>query len=420
MENKKVGYLVTLGLLWGCLPGFKVYPGLLIAAGLLTAGTIDLVVRRRMLLLNAGLAVLPLQALILLPGLKSSAHLIHFLPGYNLGTMLVAPDRLNLMSAQSLKALYLSDPLVVVLLRILLLLVFVVGNLGLRVIALPSLFRTLVRLKQSDPFLLLATVISLGGLVAAVGFVQTGLRWNTIQFFYYPMVLLTIISAVQLSVWLEGRSPRQRWWIIGLFFALGLPGTIQDFRAITWKTTVSPEVVQAMDWLKEKIQQKPAVILRPLPENIRSQAGFNLWLHGLERGQLTSLQALHQDAQQAVVDQQGTTATAQGLLQETATTLDQIDTAIVAALTGHNTYLEDLRRGAIMGYPVVERAKQVRDFYTQANVVEARQFLEQQGIKYVILYSNQTLPYDPAGVPLKEIYRNQSVVIYNYLNPRGW
>ncbi len=420
METKKAGYLLTLGLVWGCLPGFKIYAGLLVALGLLTTGVIDLLARKDMKVLSAALAVLPLQAWIVLPGLNTSGKLIHFLPGYNLGTMLVAPDRLNLMSAQSLKALYLHDPVVVVLLMLLLLLVFLVGNLGLRVIALPSMIRSVVRLKQCDPFMLLAAVISLGGLAGAVGFVQTGLRWNTVQFFQYPMVLLTIISAVQLSGWLKDKMPLRQGIILGLFFALGLPGTIQAFHAITWKTTVGRDVLQAMTWFKEKVQQDRAVILRPLPENIRSDAGFALWLHGLKRGRLTSLSGLRQEARQALADARGSSTTARGQLQETATTLEEIDTAIIASLSGHNTALEDLRRASIMGYPVVARAKQVRAFYSQDNVVQARQFLEQLDIKYVILYTNQSLPYDPAGVPLKEIYRNQSLVIYNYLSSGGW
>jgi len=422
LQTKSWGYLIMLGMLWGLLPGFKVYPGLLVFLSLLTLAILDLLINKRAWIAKAWLAIIPLQALILLPAFFNSKQLIHFTPGYNLGTMLVSPDRLNLMSTQAFKALYINQPLHILALMMLLMLVFIVGNLGPRIIALPIMVKSIFNIKKSDPFILFSSILAFGALIAATCFIQTGLKWNTIQFFYYAIVLVSIITAYQLWSWVEKWDVKWRWLFLFFYLVISIPGTIQALLVINWKTSVTSEVYQALTWLKAYVSDDKCVVLRPLPENIQNQRGFELWQHELERGRLTSMDALKADAKKVINESNlvNSENMVQPRLKETAQTLNKIDTAVVAALTLKNTYLEDLRRASIMDYPVVERAKQVNFFYNQANVIEAREFIEQENINYVIIDNNKTLPFVAEGVPLKVVYSNASMTIYKYIKQRGW
>jgi hypothetical protein len=100
-----------------------------------------------------------------------------------------------------------------------------------------------------------------------------------------------------------------------------------------------------------------------------------------------------------------------------------MDTTIVAALTRRNTYLEDTVSAQITGYPVAARVAAVRNFYRQADVVEARRFLDTEHIRYVILDTSQSLPFAPADASLRTVFSNSALTIYKYLPadmPANW
>jgi hypothetical protein len=110
----------------GVLPGFKVYPGLLVMGALLAAGAWRWGFNRDWRLLLAWAAILPVFLAVFLPPNLGAPSLVRFLPGFNVASMLVAPDRMALMSSATLKrwtAQYPGD-------RLLLLLgmVFLAGN----------------------------------------------------------------------------------------------------------------------------------------------------------------------------------------------------------------------------------------------------------------------------------------------------
>lgn len=422
MISKEKGYLILVGLIWGILPGFKVYPGLLVLMTLLTMALLTMLIAKRYSVLAAFLSIIPIQALIVLPAMSSTNKLIHFVPGYNLGTMLVSPDRWNLMSSQALKQLYVDNPLMVAMIMAGLMLAFIIGNLGTRIIALPAMISSLLKIKKADDLILFSTIFSGGALIAATCFIQTGLKWNTIQFFYHVIVLTTIIAAIQFWQWLKPIKKEWQIVLITAFIAIGVPGTFQAMKVINWSTTINQDLIQSMNWIKKQHPNGDTKILRPLPDNLKTIEGFNTWLHELERGQMTSITAIEGDAKEVTEAAKSTTSTAIAKVQlmETATTLERIDTAIIAPLALNNTYLEDLRRASIMGYPVIERAKKVDYFYKEANVIDARDFIEQEGIEYVILLNGDEFPFEAKGVPLKKVLENKTLTVYKFINPRGW
>ncbi|MBN1596472.1 hypothetical protein JW933_11155 [candidate division FCPU426 bacterium] len=454
-EKKGWGYLALLALYWGVLPGFKVYPAVLAVAGLLVAGGILFLFQRDYKQWLAAAALAPLFLYVFLPPNLHAPSLVRFLPGFNLGSMLVAPDRMALMSSLQLKMLFVQKPWLVALIMAGLALVFLVGNLGVRVLGLLPMIKTLVSPRKADPVLLLMTVIVGGAWAAPLLFVQEGVPWNVVQFFYYAVLLAALPAARQVWSWLESVSVRRQAVWLCVLFAFGLPGAIQALLVIRWEYRTGPKVLQGLEWLKKQV--KPGeTILRPLPDPLLTDEGFSYWKRTQVRGRMTSMKDWEQEAKtlaaqkpqaptpsgedralaetlpEKAAEPSGAAGEEPGLRDDAALPeqktrkpdefpdLERTDAAIVAALALQNTYLEDTVSAQIMGFAVEERVEAVRAFYRQMDVVQARSFLEKENIMYVVLFAGQQLPFVPAGVPLKQVYANDSITIYKHVKSMVW
>jgi hypothetical protein len=437
LRERQWPFLVLLVLAWSVLPGFKVYPGLLVLSALFLAGAWMIVFQKDHGMMVAFASVLPFFLLVFLPPNLHAPSLVRFLPGFNLGTMLVAPDRMALMSSTSLKLLFAQKPWLVGLLMMGLMLVYLVGNLGARSIGLIHLVKSGLRRRDTDPISLFIGLIIAEALVASTLFVQTGVQWNTIQFFYYAVLLSSLPAAEQFWAWC-GHLPRPRPLLLAALLVLvGLPSTIQALIVVNFKYSLSRPAYDALVWLKQH-SRPDQVILRPLPDALMTEEGWSQFQRNQERGRMTSMNAWKQEAQAFEAKRQaaGNTATARALESapgmeagntltasapvRTPSDIERNDTAIVAGLTGRDTFLEDTVSGQIMGYPVEERARQILHFYRDADAVEAREFLEKQNISYVILFPGMRLPFDPAGLPLKKEFENEAMTIYKHIFLGGW
>lgn len=410
------GALALVALCWGVLPGFKVYTGLVALAGLAAAGVAQSLFQRRSTYLAALAAVLPVFLIVFLPPNLHATSLVRLMPGFNLATMLAAPDRMAIMTTTQLKFLTAEHPGVMALLILAALAIFVVGNLGTRAIALPSLVRAVRDPRQADPVLLFITGLLAAALGGAVLFVQTGLQWNTIQFFYPAVVITGIPAAEQFWLWARSWSPTRRRVALAVLFALGLPCIVQALWVVNYSSRSSAQVLDAMTWLR-RAGSREEVVLRPLPEALMTDEGYEEWKYILERGRMTKLSAWRSEAG----------AIARGTLRPRtlpAATgrpepLDRLDAPVIASLALKNTYLEDTMSARIQGHPVEQRVEEVRRFYLASNVAEARKFLQEAGITYLLCTPDRPLPFDPQGVPLDQVYANPELIIYKYAPPSG-
>lgn len=295
LRTREWRWLPLLVLYWGVLPGFKVYPGLLVMGALLAAGAWRWGFNRDWRLLLAWAAILPVFLAVFLPPNLGAPSLVRFLPGFNVASMLVAPDRMALMSSATLKLLYAQYPWLTALLLAVLALVFLAGNLGVRVLGLLPLAEVLRRPRKAEPVLLFMLLLVLAAWAAPLLFVQQGVQWNTIQFFYYAGLITALPAASALWSWMA--RLRRPWHLVlaGLFFALGAPGLIQAWIVIGFKEDVPKPLVEALLWLRREI--KPGeVILRPLPNALLTDEGYRQWLRNQERGAMTSLEVWDAEA----------------------------------------------------------------------------------------------------------------------------
>jgi hypothetical protein len=449
VRERHLGFLVLVALLWGVMPGFKVYPGLLMIVALFMVAIIRLIWQRDWSLVQAWLAVLPVFLFVFLPPNLHAPSLIKFLPGFNLGTMLVAPDRMALMSSYDLKLLYAHHRWLVALIMAGLFAVFFVGNLGVRAMALPSMFKSFREFHKTDPILLFIGLLVVGAFAAPVLFVQKGVQWNTVQFAYFGLALASLPAAEQFWVWAEPWTRWKQYTALALVIALGLPCAIQSLCVVNWNATLSPKMLEALMWLKDTGTLRD-VVLRPLPDAYRTEAGYKTLIKNQVRGSMTSLSVWDKEAKAfaagtgsattMTAQAQGTSLTAAAALAVDSNSIsaqaapaantttavsraaiwEREDCMVLASTTFKNSYLEGTVTSQILGYPVEKRAREIRHFYETSDAVEAREFLEQGHIRYVLLYPEMKFPFSPEGVSLKLAFENEAVKIYKYVPRKEW
>ncbi len=171
------------GLMFAVLPHIKIYAGILAFGGLLVAGLKD---RNLYKTFFSAFSIYLLSNLQLL---TSNFKIIEWRPGWFLETMMALSDRFNWPKFYEAMINYkaASNYPKTVLAYGVALGIFIVGNLGTRII---GLFQTKNWFYNS---------IIGAGLVLPMLFVQTGTAWNTIQFFYYSLFFAGILAGISIQ-----------------------------------------------------------------------------------------------------------------------------------------------------------------------------------------------------------------------------
>ncbi len=165
----------------------KAYAGLVVIAGLLIASF-----KNRALLRIAIYSLIPVS-LVQFVANRADPGLLLFKPLWFLDT-LFSPDRLDWARYHSALNTYKSGQIIYKLIPAYLFAfgVFLVGNLGSRLIFLPGL-KNWKRVGWEQIFL---AGVFVAGIIPPMLFVQQGTAWNVIQFFYYSCFAAAILSGV--------------------------------------------------------------------------------------------------------------------------------------------------------------------------------------------------------------------------------
>ena len=209
--------------------------------------------------------------------------LIRFLPGFNLATLIATPDHLQIMSSQGLKLLVAGKPVLAALLIGLMAPVFLIGNLGVRCLGLPRLWRAARYPGRADPMNLMAAVLVGAAWVCPILFVQQGEQWNTIQFFYYAILIAAVPAAEAFWDLTDALQPYWKYAWLAIFLILGAPGVIQAMVVLSgWGAHLPAEDCRAYEWLKRHAEPRD-VIVRPLPDAMMTDTGYAFFMRLQER-----------------------------------------------------------------------------------------------------------------------------------------
>lgn len=349
--------VIGTSLLFGVLINIKAYAGVVGLSALLIYSLGKFFKKEKIYLLVSALAIL-ISLLIFIPVNRGAGSLFVWKPFWFIHSMIESPDRLFLPRLAYARYLLIQQPigLKLIAIEIFGLFLFLVGNLGTRVIGGWGIWSG-VRKKKKDRFDLFLIAGAGSSLIPPLLFVQKGTAWNTIQFFYYFLFFVNFYAAVTMA-----KIVREKKWILlaGVIF-LTIPTTISTLRGYWgWPppTTISKGELAGLSFLKK---EPPGVVLTyPYNEFEKKQ-----------------------------------------YLKTPIPIKAYESTAYVAAFSGQQTFLEDQMNLSISGYDWQARRESVEKFFASEEGFRARGFLLNSRISYIYL-PVRPLAGEPGWVDLAE------------------
>ena len=379
-DKRKSGgwaWAVLVGIIFGSLTVVKVYAGVLGGLALFSFWFFKRFFKKEKqffdLLAFLSVGFLSLTVLFLM-GVFSGKPALVFKPLWFVHSLVESLDKLYLPRIAVLRINLANSRLLwklpfLILVELFLVLIFIVGNLGTRVIGFWEAARKIIKKKITEMDVLLFAFLFFS-LLFPLLFVQRGTTWNTIQFFYYFLFVSNYYFAQYLARVFKKKSLKI---FLGLGFLLlmTIPTTISTIRGYFGyipPTALPHYEIESLRFLK----QQPKGIVLTFPYDGYKKSGvdvpFPLYLY------------------------------------ET--------TAYVSAFSGKIVFLEDEMNLEITGYPWQERRAKVEGFFSGRNEIQARGFLLNNNIDYVYLVNDQVLPFQQENLGLKVIFNNGQVKIY--------
>ena len=360
--------IISLGLLFGILINIKVYAGIIALPALFVFALFK---KKKEFWLIFLIALITSLITFLLIN-REAVSLLVFQPFWFIHTMIETPDRLYLPRLAVARYAFTENKMVFRLFLMELggLIVFLAGNLGMRIVGLVTLIKKNIKKDFTELDVLIMIGGALGFLIPLV-FVQKGTAWNTIQFFYYFLFFANFYAAVFLADLMKIKT-NFKWFLLGLIIFLTIPTSLATLRGyLGWPppTAISQGELEALSFLKK---QQRAVVLtyfyNPFEKQRFKQTPIPLYVY------------------------------------ET--------TAYVSAFSNKQTFLEDEMNLIISGYDFEKRAEDEIKFFTTDNEIWARGFLLNNQIGYIYLVDKQEFILTEEQLGVDKVFENAQARIY--------
>lgn len=361
---------VFLVVVLALMPQIKVYGGVLVFLGFGVLGVLGLFRKRFNYLVIFLLSVL-LSAVLFFPLNKNASSLVVFQPFWFLETMMAVSDRFYwpkfyqaMVTYRMADIWYKAIPSYGVAF-----LIFIVGNLGTRLLGFWEIIKRRRGLGVVDIFLL--TIAGFGVLLPML-FLQKGTPWNTIQFFYYSLFVFSIYTGIFVGKLWEGKGNYGK--VIAFFLlVMTLPtsySTLRHYLPSRPPAKIPLEELEALEFLKK--QPKGVVLTYPFDRKAAEEAVASpprpLYLYE--------------------------------------------STAYVSAFSQKSVFLEDEVNLDIMGYDWKTRRQEVLDWLGTLNEQKAYDFLREKNISYIYWVGKQRARVGEGQWGGVRIFQNGEVEIY--------
>lgn len=377
-SSKKYYLAIINGLIFGLLAGVKVYAGIIIGLSLVIIWFFNFLKTKKIINYNfvtwITTLVISLVVLIFIGVLKSSS-ILEFKPLWFVHSMIESVDkfyfpqlaayRTNL--SQNLSIIKLPLYLVI---EFGLILVFLIGNMGLRIFGFSQIIQK-VKTKKITPLEKLILALMSTSFIIPMLFVQKGTAWNTIQFFYYFLFFSNLFFAQKLSCFIQSRKGLK---IISVIFIILISNittfaTIKDCLGNPPPAAIPTKEVDALNFLKS---QKDGIVLTyPYDKYIKNSfSSTPIPIYAYET------------------------------------------TAYVSAFSQKVSFLEDEMNLDITGFDWKNRRLLVEKFFTSTDQYFARGFLIDNQINYIYLINNQKFSLSQQQLQIDKIFDNGQVQIY--------
>lgn len=375
-KSSTIWRLLAISLIFGILAQIKVYAGILSLGGLFIAGLYEFIKGKKTTLIKVFIASSILAALLFFPLNQNSVGLIVFRPFWFLETMMGLSDRFDWPRfAEAMVNYRLGDiwhkaiPAYSIAF-----LIFVVGNMGIRIIKVPLMIQWFKKYKKLSFAEIFFAVVIFSGIVFPMFFLQEGTPWNTIQFFYYSLVFSGVLAGMFLGEWLGAQKDiRKKAFVISSILVLTLPttmATLKHYLPARPPAKISHEELEALSFLSE---QPDGIVLtypydKVAAEVARSQPPRPLYLYE--------------------------------------------STAYVSAFGNKPVYLEDEVNLNITGYNWRQRRKEIESFLDSLDYGVAWSYLRENNITYVYWIKGQRAKLGEGQLGMTRIFENSEVDIY--------
>ena len=372
VKKPTLGNLLIVTLLFGLLTQVKVYAGVLSLVALFTAGALQLIKEKKTDIVKLFFSSFVLSLILFVPLNQGSTSLIVFQPFWFLETIMAVSDRVNwprffeaVMNYKTGGVWWKLIPAYTVAF-----LIFWFGNLGIRAI---GHFQTWKILKKQEPMGLFLWVIAIIGTILPMLFLQKGTPWNTIQFFYYSIFIMSIFAGGPLAKWTSAKNNRVRVSVLLIVLLLTFPtvyATLRNYLPSRPPAKLSNEEVEALSYLAKEPQG--VVLTYPFDQYAANQAVRNpprpLYLYE--------------------------------------------STAYVSAYAGKPVFLEDEVNLNITDYNWKARRKAVEEWLNTSDQKQAYKFLRDNNIKYIYWVKGQRAVLGEAQLGISRLFENKAIDVY--------
>jgi len=375
-KSSTIWRLLAISLIFGILAQIKVYAGILSLGGLFIAGLYEFIKGKRTTLIKVFAISSIFAALFFFPLNQGSAGLIVFRPFWFLETMMGLSDRFNwsrfaeaMVNYRLGNIWYKAIPAYSIAF-----LIFVVGNMGIRIIKIPLVIQWFKKYKKISFVEIFFAVVIFFGIVFPMFFLQEGTPWNTIQFFYYSLTFSGVLAGVVFGKWFEEKRHNSvRALVIAAVILLSIPTTIATLKHYLPSrppAKISNEELEALSFLSK--QSDGIVLTYPFDREAAKEAIANpprpLYLYE--------------------------------------------STAYVSAFGEKTVYLEDEVNLDITGYSWRERREKVEFFLNTLDQEEARNFIKVNNISYIYWIKGQRARLGETQLGITKIFENSEVDIF--------
>lgn len=361
-------------LLFGVLIQIKAYAAILVLGSLFIIGLYSFYTQRTTLYLRVFLGSM-LMNLILFFSVKSDGlSAFSWQPFWFLETMMSYSDRLDWPRYYSAMTNYRAGEiwLKAILAYLIAFLIFVIGNMGLRVLGFYYYVKIVLGKIKIDWVVVFITTILGISVMIPLFFVQKGTPWNTIQFFYYYLFFFSILAGI-VAAW-------HNKVLIIVYLSLAFLGGWATLKHYWPKMPQSMISTLEMDALEYLHNMPEGIVLTYPYDEIKAKEAINnpprpLYLYE--------------------------------------------STAYVSAFSQKTVFLEDEVNLNITGYDWRKRREEVINWYKESDPIKAKKFLKDNNIKYI--YWVKLIPSDTSQrsvvgdteLGLTKIFENDKSAIFS-------
>ena len=385
LQTRSKKWIIVSFLIGSTLAGFKVSGGVVMLAGLVAAALVDLIFHRKMLTGVLTIALVLSNALTFKSMTSpQAASFLMFLPWWFIRTMVVV--RLDWIDLELRRQFYLSlgswnGYLRVLQFETMAFIIFVVGNLGMRIIGIIEIARKLFTSKGkiiASPIETMLLVSMITGLIIPLLFVQKGLIYNNIQFMQYFILIFGFYAAVSVyNILGLLKGVFLKFFLFVLIATLSLPTVIGNLMEFYGPNTnplakISRSQLSALSYLKDNSNPKDIILNMPYNKDLQSK--FTT--------QPKPIYAWY-------------------------------DTNYISALTGRVSYLAS-EHVTLLFYPTTDQREENKiKFFKQLDLSWNKEFLKQARVSFIYISKPEIeIPLDREKNNLDTFFENDEVIIY--------